>query len=178
MAATKSARTFAIPSSSSATGAPSPGNAWSVGPTGVQPPSDGGTDPRPSHGRRALALRPACASWTPASAPCAWTNATIRDHAAACSSFQIPVSCGLIRPSGLTAVASLRTTPAPPTARAPRCTRCQSSGMPSVAEYWHMGATQMRLRAVAPRRVKGSNSRLMLSATLREPGAFPLPSRR
>jgi hypothetical protein len=43
----------------------------SVGPTGTQPPSAAARPPRPSHGRRALALRPACASWIPASAPCA-----------------------------------------------------------------------------------------------------------
>ena len=34
-------------------------------------------------------------------------------------------------PSGDTQVISVKTSPAPPVARAPRCTRCQSSGMPS-----------------------------------------------
>ena len=36
-----------------------------------------------------------------------------------------------VRPSGLTAVASTITSPAPPTARLPRWTRCQSLGKPS-----------------------------------------------
>src|SRR5688500_11540787 len=49
-----------------------------------------------------------------------------------------------MRPSGATAVASAITRAAPPTARAPRCTRCQSFGTPSSAEYWHMGETTMR----------------------------------
>ena len=63
--------------------------------------------------------------------------------------------CG---PPGTTADASVMTSPKPPVARAPRCTRCQSSGTPSVAEYWHIGASQTRLRAVSDRRVIGSNS--------------------
>ena len=81
----------------------------------------------------------------------------MRDQACVCSSFQMPVSCGLIRPSGTTAVASVSTSPKPPWARAPRCTRCQSVGMPfcSGTEYWHIGATQMRLRKVVSRSVRG-----------------------
>ncbi len=51
-------------------------------------------------------------------------------------------------PSGNTAVASTITRPAPPTARLPRCTRCQSLARPSCAEYWHMGDTAMRLGKV------------------------------
>src|SRR4051794_2638665 len=72
----------------------------------------------------------------------------------------MPVSCGLIRPSAATAVASVMTSPAPPTARAPRCTRCQSFGIPSTAEYWHIGDTHARLRKVVPRRVMGDRRRL------------------
>jgi len=33
-----------------------------------------------------------------------------------------------------------------------------SFGIPSIAEYWHMGASQIRLANVVPRRVRGSNS--------------------
>ena len=50
-----------------------------------------------------------------------------------CASFQIPRSSGLMRPSGVTPVASVNTRPAPPTARLPRCTRCQSLAKPSCA---------------------------------------------
>ena len=39
-----------------------------------------------------------------------------------------------MRPSGVTAVASTITIPAPPTARLPKWTICQSFGMPSSAE--------------------------------------------
>src|SRR5687768_49355 len=41
--------------------------------------------------------------------------------------------------------------PAPPIANLPRCTRCQSVGPPSADEYWHMGDTTTRLRAVSAR---------------------------
>jgi hypothetical protein len=47
--------------------------------------------------------------------------------------------------SGTTAEASRMTRPAPPWARAPRWTRCQSAANPSTEEYSHMGETPMRL---------------------------------
>src|SRR5699024_11380054 len=53
-------------------------------------------------------------------------NPVMRCQAAVWASFHSPVSWGLIRPSGETAVASVTTSPKPPAARAPRCTRCQS----------------------------------------------------
>ena len=56
-----------------------------------------------------------------------------------------------MRPRGSTAVASMQTSPAPPTARLPRCTRCQSLANPSSEEYWHMGETAIRLRKVTLR---------------------------
>ena len=59
----------------------------------------------------------------------------------------MPLSAGLIRPSGETAVASTITSPAPPTAREPRCTKCQSFGKPLSDEYWHIGETAMRFRS-------------------------------
>ena len=62
---------------------------------------------------------------------------------------------------GLTAVASAITSPAPPTARLPRCTRCQSVGRPSRAEYWHIGETAMRLRSVTSRSRSGVKSALI-----------------
>ena len=69
--------------------------------------------------------------------------------------FAANVSPGEIRPSGVTAVASAITNPAPPTARDPKCTRCQSPTTPSVQLYWHIGETPMRLRIGTPRKVIG-----------------------
>src|ERR1700712_4457930 len=65
------------------------------------------------------------------------------------------MSAGQPRPSRVTAVASTTTSAAPPTARLPRWTRCQSLAIPSSALYWHIGETAMRLRNVTPRRVNG-----------------------
>jgi hypothetical protein len=146
----------------SGVGSAYPSNATGEGATAVHPPSEAGIVPcSGAHGRYVEALRPAWASWTPIGAPWPCTKSTIRRQAAACSSFQMPASCGEIRPSGVTAEASVNTRPNPPVARAPRCTRCQSFGTPSTAEYWHIGASQTRLRRVSERRVSGSNKRDM-----------------
>jgi len=59
-------------------------------------------------------------------------------------------------PFGSIALASTMTSPAPPTAREPRWTRCQSFARPSVLEYWHIGETASRLRRVTPRSGSGS----------------------
>src|SRR5580700_11780410 len=69
----------------------------------------------------------------------------------------MPRSCGLMRPSGDTAQASVKIRAAPPTARLPRWTRCQSLAKPSVLEYWHMGETTMRLRRRMSRICNWSN---------------------
>ena len=74
-----------------------------------------------------------------------------RAKARAWSSDQMPLSLGEMRPSGETAVASTITRPAPPTARLPRCTMCQSVGRPLSLEYWHMGETKTRLEIVSSR---------------------------
>src|SRR6202050_949742 len=50
-----------------------------------------------------------------------------------------------MRPSGVTAAASVNTKAAPPTAREARCAKCQSFAWPSTDEYWHIGETTMRL---------------------------------
>jgi hypothetical protein len=50
-----------------------------------------------------------------------------------------------MRPVSDTAVASSTSRPAPDSARCPRWTMCQSPADPSSAEYWHIGATTMRL---------------------------------
>lgn len=126
--------------------------------TSTHPPSATGTARAPSHGRVVLALRPACASWIPTAAPCARTKSVMRRSGATCASSQSPRSWRLMRPSGTTAVASVSTSPAPPVAKPPRWTKCQSLAMPSVAEYWHIGATPMRLRSVSERSVNGEKS--------------------
>ncbi len=48
-----------------------------------------------------------------------WTKSTMRFHAASCSSFHRPVQPGLIRASAETLVISVKSSPAPPIARAP-----------------------------------------------------------
>ncbi len=88
-------------------------------------------------------------------------NATIGAKRCASPSDQMPASPGEILPWGETAVASVRTSPAPPTARLPRWTRCQSVTPPSGLEYWHIGDTKTRLRNVAPRKVRGEKSTLI-----------------
>src|SRR2546422_7331670 len=62
-----------------------------------------------------------------------------------------------MRASGSTAVASTITRAAPPTARLPRWTKCQSFAWPSTQEYWHIGETTTRLRRVTSRSWNVSN---------------------
>jgi hypothetical protein len=73
-----------------------------------------------------------------------------------CSSFQMPRSLGVMRASGLTELASVMTRPAPPMARLPRWTKCQSLAKPSTEEYSHMGETAMRLGSVRLRSLRGA----------------------
>ena len=61
-----------------------------------------------------------------------------------------------MRPSGVTPLASVKTSAAPPTARDPRCTKCQSFENPSTLEYWHIGETMIRLASVSERSGSGS----------------------
>ena len=67
----------------------------------------------------------------------------------------------MILPSGETAVASMIRSPAPESARWPRWIRCQSVAEPSCAEYWHIGATMMRLARRSAPIWSGSNRWLM-----------------
>src|SRR3569623_851473 len=64
-----------------------------------------------------------------------------------------------MRPSGTTPVASMITRPKPPSAKRPRCTKCQALAKPCLAEYWHIGATTARLRSVNSRKARGENRR-------------------
>ena len=49
-----------------------------------------------------------------------------------------------MRPSGVTAVASIVSSAAPDSANCPKWMMCQSDMLPSWAEYWHIGAITMR----------------------------------
>ena len=132
-AASKAATMPSIPASSSGTGTGSPSlNGIGLGPTTVQPPSSGVFRRRlPStagrnwpcgrRGRAGCPRRPPGCGRTGRSGP----------GARRASSPQMPRSPGVIRPSRVTAVASTMTSAAPPTARLPRWTRCQSSAKPS-----------------------------------------------
>ena len=128
----------------------------------VQPPSAGGISWPPSQGTWLEALRPAwliCMAMAvfemSRTAPSAWAKA------ASVASSQRPRSHGVMRPSGVTAVASMITMPAPDSAMVPRCTVCQDVARPSSAEYWHIGATTMRLGKARLRRVCGENKAVM-----------------
>src|SRR5258708_33620906 len=81
----------------------------------------------------------------------------MRCHAVACSGLYMPAQPGVMRPSRETSVISVMTSAAPPIARLPRWTRCQSSGTPSSAEYWHIGETTTRLTSTMSRRRNGVN---------------------
>ena len=103
-------------------------------------------------------LRPACAICIPI---LAWeylcTKSVTRFHAATCSGLYMPAQPGVMRAARLTSVISVMTRPAPPTARLPRCTRCQSLIVPSSAEYMHIGEQTIRFSSSMPRSLKGVN---------------------
>ena len=54
----------------------------------------------------------------------------------------------MIRPRSSTAVASIMTSPAPDMACVMVFCRCQSVGIPPIAEYWHIGETATRFGAI------------------------------
>src|SRR6185312_16106037 len=118
------------------------------GATCCHPPSEREIKVPPPAGGLVLAFRPACDSCIAGIEPRDSINLAISWSFATCSSFQMPKHAGVIRPSGVIAVASAVTTAAPPTAREPRCTRCQLLAKPSSDEYWHIGETMMRWGSV------------------------------
>lgn len=137
------------------------------------PASSGMRSPPGAHGTRVEPLRPACPSCMQIFAALQrCTKSTIRRQAATCSGRYSPAQPGEIRPSADTSVISVITSPAPPMARLPRCTRCQSSGMPSSAQYWHIGDTTTRLTSVSPRSVSGAN----IGGGTLPSGAGPIPT--
>src|SRR5690554_5064712 len=112
----------------------------------------------PSQLTRVDPLRPACPNWIPICAS-VWvcTKPTIRPKACSCSSFQSPGHPGVIRASGDTHVISTMTSPAPPMARLPKCTRWKSPGTPFWHEYIAIGDTTIRFLRVTPRAVYGKS---------------------
>src|SRR2546425_5940141 len=123
-----------------------------------QLPSGSGSS-MPSQARRVEPLRPA---WPSCSPIFEWlwacTKSTIRFQAGTCSGLYMPVHPGEMRPSRETSVISVNTRAAPPIALAPRCTRCQSLGVPSSAQYWHIGDTTTRFASSRSRSRNGVNS--------------------
>ena len=94
-------------------------------------------------------LRPACASCIATAAlECLRTEARIGFSAASVASFHSPRQPGVMRPIASTAVASMQNIAAPDSARLLIWVKCQSLASPSTAEYWHIGATMMRLASV------------------------------
>ena len=69
----------------------------------------------------------------------------------------MPAQPGEMRPSRDTSVISAITRPAPPAARAVRCTKWKSFGVPSTAEYMHIGDTTTRLASTSSRSLNGAN---------------------
>src|SRR5437763_116619 len=57
---------------------------------------------------------------------------------------------------------------APDSAKVLMCVKCQSLASPFTAEYWHIGATIMRLGRARPRSFIGENRALMGDVRLRE----------
>src|SRR5712691_1471181 len=66
-----------------------------------------------------------------------------------------------MRPMASTAVASMQNIAAPDSASELIWVKCQSLAEPSIAEYWHIGATMMRLGNVRSRNWIGENRTLM-----------------
>ncbi|MCY1547050.1 hypothetical protein D9M68_830830 [compost metagenome] len=78
----------------------------------------------PSQGARVEPFGPACPSCMAIFASLfACTKSTMRFQPSRCCSFHKPGQPGVMRASGLVQVISATTMPAPPMARAPRCTR-------------------------------------------------------
>ena len=132
-----------------------------------QPPCSAAISWPPFQGVALEALRPACASWikTGVAGAKARARLNLSFKAASVRSSQRPKHAGVIRPSGVTPVASMMNKAAPLLSKLPQCIKCQSVASPLFAEYWHIGATTIRFaNSNGPRgelRVKLENRRLM-----------------
>src|SRR5256884_1314053 len=76
-----------------------------------------------------------------------------------------------MRPVASTAVASMQKIAAPGSAGELMWVKCQSLASPSTDEYWHIGATMMRLERLRPRSLIGVNKALMAGHPDRREGA-------
>src|SRR6266436_9040635 len=168
-AATKASRIRARPAASSCNGAASPALCGIAdGATACQPPSETGICCPPSHGVWLEPLRPACASCiATAVLERLRTEARIGFSAASVASFHSPRHPGVMRPIASTWVASMQNIAAPDSARLLMCVKCQSLASPLSAEYWHIGATMMRLRSFSSRSLIGENRALMSGCPVR-----------
>src|SRR6266478_542589 len=66
-----------------------------------------------------------------------------------------------MRPMASTWVASMQNIAAPDSASVLICVKCQSLASPFWAEYWHIGATMMRLASFSSRSFIGENRALI-----------------
>ena len=112
-----------------------------------QPPWSGDKSWPPSQGVALDALRPAWANWINTGVAGAnWRarlNLSLR--AASVRSSHRPKQACVMRPSAVMPVASIMNKAAPLFNKLPQCIKCQSVASPLFAEYWHIGATTMRL---------------------------------
>ena len=138
-----------------------------LGASVCQPPFSGAISMPPSHGAALDALRPAWLIWMHTGTCGARRRArcSLSASAAWVASSHRPKQPGLMRPTAETAVASMVNRPAPLLSKLVQWLRCQSVAWPFSAEYWHMGATTMRLGKVrgplGASKVKGVKSKLM-----------------
>src|ERR1700761_8555854 len=93
------------------------------------------------------------------------TDARIGRSADSVASFQRPRQPGVMRPTASTWVASMQNIAAPDSARLLMCVKCQSFALPPSAEYWHIGATIIRLGNARSRRRIGENRALIKPAS-------------
>src|SRR5579859_4443946 len=92
---------------------------------------------------------------------CLRTEARIGRSAASVASFHRPRQPGVMRPMASTWVASMQNIAAPDNESVLMWVKCQSFALPFSAEYWHIGATMMRLGSASSRRRIGENRELM-----------------
>ena len=124
-------------------------SSWGIaeGATVSHPPWPTANSWPPSQGVALEALRPAWANWMNTGVAGAnWrARLSLSFRAASVRSSHNPKQAGVILASGVTAVASIINNAAPLLSRLPQCIKCQSVASPLEAEYWHMGATTIRL---------------------------------
>src|SRR6202051_4734806 len=162
-AETNASRMRARPAASSTSGAVSPSLCGTAeGATVCQPPSEIGVKCPPFHGTWLDALRPAWAICIATAAlECLRTEAKIGFSAASVASFHRPRQPGVMRPVASTWVASMQNIAAPDSASVLIWVKCQSLASPFSAEYWHIGATMMRLASFSSRSFIGVNRALI-----------------